>query len=78
MYTAIKLSVEEVLEFQWSEIADLMRRDPITCSRYFDHCSKELFNARLRTLRSTRRFVDIVFYCIFRQLYMLSSRENFI
>ena len=39
----VKLSVEEVLEFQWSERADLIRRDPVTCARYFDHRSKELF-----------------------------------
>ena len=39
----VNLSVEEVLEFQWSERADLIRRDPVTCARYFDHRSKELF-----------------------------------
>ena len=39
----VKLSVEEVLEFQWSERADLIRRDPVTYARYFDHRSKELF-----------------------------------
>ena len=39
----VKLSVEEVLEFQWSERADLIRRDPVTCAGYFDHRSKELF-----------------------------------
>ena len=41
----VNLSVEEVLEFQWSERADLIRRDPVTCAWYFDHRSKELFNA---------------------------------
>ena len=39
----VKLSVEEVLEFQWSERADLIKRDPVTCARYFDLRSKELF-----------------------------------
>ena len=39
----IKLSVEEVLEFQWSEKADLIWRDPVTCARCFHHRSKEMF-----------------------------------
>ena len=39
----VDLSVEEVLEFQWSERADLIRRDPVTCARYFVHRSQELF-----------------------------------
>ena len=39
----VRLSGEEVLEFQWSERADLIRRDPVTCARYFDHRAKELF-----------------------------------
>ena len=29
----VTLSVEEVLEFQWSERANLIRRDPVTCAR---------------------------------------------
>ena len=32
----------------WNERAELIRRDPVTCARYFDHRSKELF----RVLRS--------------------------
>ena len=42
-------------------------------------CRFIALKARLRTSRSRRTFCDIVFYSIFRQLYMmLSSRENFI
>ena len=44
----LSLSTEQVLEFQWSERADLIRRDPVTCARYFDHRSIELFKI-LRT-----------------------------
>ena len=43
-----KLSTDSVHELQWNERAELIRRDPVTCVRYFDHRSKELF----RVLRS--------------------------
>ena len=39
----VKLSDEQVLDFQWSERAELIRRDPVTCARYFDHRTKGLF-----------------------------------
>ena len=39
----VKPSYEEILEFQWGERADLIRRDPVTCARYFNHRSKEFF-----------------------------------
>ena len=42
----VNLSVEEILEFQWSERADVIRRDPVTCARYFDHRTKELFKVQ--------------------------------
>ena len=35
-----KLSDDEIIELQWSERADLIRRDPVTCARYFDHRAK--------------------------------------
>ena len=44
----VKLSTDGALELQWNERAELIRRDPVTCARYFDHRSKELF----RVLRS--------------------------
>ena len=44
----VKLPTDAVLELQWNERAELIRRDPVTCARYFDHRSKELF----RVLRS--------------------------
>ena len=44
----VELSVEEVLEFQWSDRAELIRRDTVTCARYFDHRCKALFKI-LRT-----------------------------
>ena len=39
----VKLPTDAVLELQWNERAELIRRDPVTCARYFDHRSKELF-----------------------------------
>ena len=44
----VKLPTDAVLELQWNGRAELIRRDPVTCARYFDHRSKELF----RVLRS--------------------------
>ena len=38
-----ELSTDTVLDLQWNERAQLIRRDPVTCARYFDHRSKELF-----------------------------------
>ena len=44
----VKFPIDPILELQWNERAELIRRDPVTCSRYPDHRSKELF----RVLRS--------------------------
>ena len=48
MLDDVKLPTDVVLELQWNQRAELIRRDPVTCARYFDHRSKELF----RVLRS--------------------------
>ena len=44
----VKFLTDAVLELQWNERAELISRVPVTCARYFDHRSKELF----RILRS--------------------------
>ena len=44
----VKLPTDAVMELQWNERAELIMSDPVTCARYFDHRSKELF----RVLRS--------------------------
>ena len=57
----VKLSVEEVVEFQWSERAGLIRRDPVTCARYFDHRSKELLKALRSELSPLAKLTDYYF-----------------
>ena len=39
----VKFSDDDIIDLQWSERADLIRRDPVTCARYFDHRSREFF-----------------------------------
>ena len=48
IFDDVKLPTDAVPELQWNERAELIRRDPVTCARYFDHRYKELF----RVLRS--------------------------
>ena len=63
----VKLSVKEVLEFQWSERADLIRRDPVTCARYFDHRSKELFKVLRSELSPLGKLTDYYLRIEFQQ-----------
>ena len=61
------MSVEEVLEFQWSERADLIRRDPVTCARYFDHRSKELFKVLRSEVSPLGKLTDYYLRIEFQQ-----------
>ena len=63
----VKLSVKEVLEFQWSEGADLIRRDPVTCDRYFDHRSKELFKVLRSEVSPLGKLTDYYLKIEFKQ-----------
>ena len=45
-----ELPTDTVLELQWNVRAELIRRDPVTCARYFDHRSKELFKVLAQRL----------------------------
>ena len=47
----IKLPTDAVLELQWNERAELIRRDPVTCARYLNHRSKELYTTIKERLR---------------------------
>ena len=63
----VMLSVEEVLEFQWSERADLIRRDPVTCARYFDHRPKELFKVLRSEVSPLGKLTDYYLRIEFQQ-----------
>ena len=63
----VKLSTEQVLEFQWSERAELIRRDPVTCARYFDHRSKELFKVLRSEVSPLGKLTDYYLRIEFQQ-----------
>ena len=63
----VKLSIEEILEFKWSERAYLIRRDPVTCARYFDHRSKVLFKVLRSEVNPLRKLTDYYLRIEFQQ-----------
>ena len=62
-----ELTTDAVLELQWNERAELIRRDPVTCVRYFDHRSKELFKALRSKVRRLGKLTDFYMRIEFQQ-----------
>ena len=62
-----ELSTDTVLDLQWNERAQLIRRDPVTCARYFDHRSKELFKVLRSEVSSLGKLTDFYMRIEFQQ-----------
>ena len=45
---AIEYSEKELDVMTWQEKTKLVQKDPVTCSRYFEHRVKELLNTFLK------------------------------
>ena len=62
-----ELSTDTVLDIQWNERAQLIRRDPVTCARYFDHRSKELFKVLRSEVSPLGKLTDFYMRIEFQQ-----------
>ena len=62
-----ELSTDTVLDLQWNERAQLIRRDPVTCARYFDHRSKELFKVLRSEVSPLGKLTDFYMRIEFQQ-----------
>ena len=45
----IEYSEEEIENLSWQEKTKLVQKDPVTCSRYFDHRVQEFLNTILKS-----------------------------
>ena len=45
----IEYSEKELEHFTWQEKTKLVQKDPVTCSRYFDHRVQEFLNTVLKS-----------------------------
>ena len=45
----IEYSEEEIENVSWQEKTKLVQKDPVTCSRYFDHRVQEFLNTVLKS-----------------------------
>ena len=45
----IEYSEEEIENLSWQEKTNLVQKDPVTCSRYFDHRVEEFLNTVLKS-----------------------------
>ena len=62
-----ELTTDAELELQWNERAELIRRDPVTCARYFDHRSKELFKVLRSEVSPLGKLTDFYMRIEFEQ-----------
>ena len=62
-----ELTTDAVLELQWNERAELIRRDPVTRARYFDHRSKELFKVLRSEVSTFGKLTDFYMRIEFQQ-----------
>ena len=53
---------EEIEDLTWQEKTKLVQKDPVTCSRYFDHRAQEFLNTILKSNREPTGKLSDYFY----------------